>query len=374
MTTQRDPPRESAIGPRTRAPWWRRRRTAIGVVFVIIVGLLIYRFSPQLAGIHATLHRLRNGDPLWLIAGLALEGISLGGYIILFRGVFSCEGVQIGWRASYEITLAGTVATKLLAAAGAGGLALTAWALRASGLSARTIAKRLVAFDVILYAVYMASLIVVGVGLWAGVFGRQEPWTLTLLPAGLAAVAVAIALSALLLPDDVERRLTELAGSSHHAKRLLSRLATVPRALHDGMQIAVEMVRSRNPALIGALVYWGFDIAVLWIGFRAFGSPPSVAVIVMAYFVGTLANLLPLPGGVGGVEGGMIGALLAFGSSGSAAVLAVLTYRAISFWLPVLPGSVAYLQLRHRVARWRKRFEEAQPRRMPVPAAPDRLR
>jgi uncharacterized protein (TIRG00374 family) len=133
------------------------------------------------------------------------------------------------------------------------------------------------------------------------------------------------------------------------------------------MQIAVEMVRSRNPALMGALVYWAFDVAVLWIGFRAFGTPPSVAVIVMAYFVGTLANLLPLPGGVGGVEGGMIGALLAFGSSGSAAVLAVLTYRAISFWLPMLPGSIAYLQLRYRVAQWRKRFDEPKQRRMPVP-------
>jgi uncharacterized protein (TIRG00374 family) len=367
MSTRRHPRRESTVRSLTQATWWRRPRAALGVVFVVVVGVLVYRISPQLAGIHATLRRLRNGDPLWLIAGLVLESISLGGYIILFRGLFSCEGVHIGWRASYEITLAGTVATKLLAAAGAGGLALTAWALRASGLSARTIAKRLIAFDVILYAAYMAALIVVGLGLWAGAFGRPGPWTLTLLPAGLAIVVVALALSALLVPDDVERRLARLAGSSHHARRFLSRLATVPSALRDGMQIAVEMVRSRNPALMGALVYWAFDVAVLWIGFRAFGTPPSVAVIVMAYFVGTLANLLPLPGGVGGVEGGMIGALLAFGSSGSAAVLAVLTYRAISFWLPMLPGSIAYLQLRYRVAQWRKRFDEPKQRRMPVP-------
>ena len=53
--------------------------------------------------------------------------------------------------------------------------------------------------------------------------------------------------------------------------------------------------------------------------------------------VGTLANTLPLPGGIGGVEGGMIGAFLAFGVNASLAVLAVLTYGAISYWLPTLP-------------------------------------
>ena len=73
----------------------------------------------------------------------------------------------------------------------------------------------------------------------------------------------------------------------------------------------------------------------------------------MAYFVGMLGNLLPLPGGLGGVEGGMIGAFAAFGVDFNLAVLAVLSYRAISFWLPTPLGAVAYLQLRRTVARWR---------------------
>jgi uncharacterized protein (TIRG00374 family) len=73
----------------------------------------------------------------------------------------------------------------------------------------------------------------------------------------------------------------------------------------------------------------------------------------MAYFVGMLGNLLPLPGGLGGVEGGMIGAFAAFGVEFNLAVLAVLTYRGIAFWLPTVPGALAYLQLRRTVARWR---------------------
>ena len=88
--------------------------------------------------------------------------------------------------------------------------------------------------------------------------------------------------------------------------------------------------------------------------FHAFGSPPPFTVIVMAYFVGLLGNLLPLPGGLGGVEGGMIGAFAAFGVDFNLAVLAVLGYRLISFWLPTIPGAIAYFQLRNTVARWRE--------------------
>jgi uncharacterized protein (TIRG00374 family) len=77
-------------------------------------------------------------------------------------------------------------------------------------------------------------------------------------------------------------------------------------------------------------------------------------VIWMAYFIGTLGNLLPLPGGLGGVEGGMIGAFAAFGVDFNLSVLAVLSYRGISFWLPTVPGAIAYFQLRRTVTRWRE--------------------
>ncbi len=90
----------------------------------------------------------------------------------------------------------------------------------------------------------------------------------------------------------------------------------------------------------------------LWACFEAFGSSPPAGVIVVAYFVGTLANTLPLPGGVGGVEGGMIGAFVAFGVDPSAAIVAVLAYRFFAFWLPIIPGVLAFGSLRHTVARW----------------------
>ncbi len=69
----------------------------------------------------------------------------------------------------------------------------------------------------------------------------------------------------------------------------------------------------------------------------------------MGYYVGTLGNTLPLPGGIGGVEGGMIAAFLGFGVDSRLAVLAVLGYRTISYWLPTIPGAVAYWRLRRRL-------------------------
>ena len=118
------------------------------------------------------------------------------------------------------------------------------------------------------------------------------------------------------------------------------------------MRDAIAHLRSRDPALLGAVLFWACQILVLWAAFRAFGDAPPWAVLVQAFFVGMLGNLLPMPGGVGGVEGGMIASLVAFGVDGGLAVVAVLVYRAFTFWLPLIPGVIAYFQLRKTVERW----------------------
>jgi uncharacterized protein (TIRG00374 family) len=66
-----------------------------------------------------------------------------------------------------------------------------------------------------------------------------------------------------------------------------------------------------------------------------------------------VGNTLPLPGGIGGVDGGMIGAFSAFGIPVEESIVAVLAYRGFAFWLPTLPGAVAYVTLRRTVNRWR---------------------
>ena len=330
----------------------RHRRAFTAALGVAALAGFIEFVVPQLSALAPTVHRLRGADPKWLGLGVALEALSIGGYIALFRTVFSCEDARIGWKASYQITLAGVVATKLFAAAGAGGVALTVWALRASGLDARTITRRVLAFEFCLYGVYAAAVIVGGVGLRSGLFTGGAPWALTVAPAALGAIAVVALLSMRALPDDFERRMKALGGT-RRGHRVRAQLARAPWAVHDALGITFALIKQRKLGLLGAIAYWGFDIAVLWACFHAFGQPPPVAVIVIAYFVGALANALPLPGGLGGVEGGMIGAFLALGTPSSLVILAVLSYRLVSFWLPTVPGAAAYIQLRRTVGHWK---------------------
>jgi len=335
----------------------RRQAIAFGVFVLTIVGFL-YFVLPKLAGVGTTLHHIENGDGWWIAIGVALELASFAGYVVLFRAVFVGRDVHppgpIGWRESYQITMAGLAATRLFATAGAGGIALTAWALRRSGMEARLVACRMVAFIVLLYAVYAGSVLLDGIGLGTGLFPGGGSFALTIVPAIVAGILIAVVGAMALLPDDIERRLQIWASGSGRLARWVALGVTAPALAASGVRTAIELIRSRDPGLLGAVAWWGFDISVLWAMFHAFGSPPPFTVIWMAYFLGMLGNLLPLPGGLGGVEGGMIGAFAAFGVDFNLAVLAVLSYRAISFWLPTIPGAVAYFQLRRTVARWRE--------------------
>jgi uncharacterized membrane protein YbhN (UPF0104 family) len=190
-------------------------------------------------------------------------------------------------------------------------------------------------------------------GLYLGVIPGRAPFAITVVPAIFGAFVIVLFLAVSLLPGDFERLVARRAAGARPLGRLARRLAAAPATLGTGVRTAISLVRSRNPFLLGAIVWWGFDIAVLWACFHAFGASPPKGVIVMAYFVGMVGNTLPLPGGIGGVDGGMIGAFTAFGVNVEVSVVAVLAYRGFAFWLPTLPGAVAYLQLRRTVNRWR---------------------
>jgi uncharacterized protein (TIRG00374 family) len=330
-----------------------RRNMVFAVLFILAAVVGLYFLVPKLAGLNQTWGQLERGNPWWLAVAAGFEFLSVASYAVLFRTVFSRGHSRLSWRASIEIPLAGIAAIRLLAAAGAGGVAVTVWALRRAGMEPRVIACRIAATYSIQYSLYLLALVVFGLGLWAGVFAGQGPTALTLLPAILSAVALGLGAAMGLVPGDFERRLEHLSRRKGRIGRLAARFATLPATLGSGVRTALGLIRERRVGLLGAVGYWAFDIAVLGVCFRAFGTVVPVAVVVMGYFLGTLGSLLPLPGGIGGVEGGMIGAFAAFGVSPDRAVIAVLAYRAISFWLPTLPGVGGYVTLRSTVRTWR---------------------
>jgi len=130
----------------------------------------------------------------------------------------------------------------------------------------------MVCFEILTYAVCMASMAIAGFGPWLGVFSGRAPAALTLVPAVFATVVIVVVLSMLFVYQPVEALLLRRAErSSGKAARRCSRAAAWPRALHTCLVMAIAMVKRRDPSLLGALGDWGFDIAVLWASFRAFG-------------------------------------------------------------------------------------------------------
>ena len=300
---------------------------------VMVAGLVV--IAPAIADLPDVWGKLASGHLGWLTLALGLEIMSFVGHAILFRAVsVDGGGSRIGLRASTEITLAGHAATRLFASAGAGGIALTAWALKKSGMESRDVAARMTTFMVLLYAIYMGALVIGGLGLYTGVIPGGGSFAMTIVPALFGAGVIALVASAQLVKPG-ERRLQRW-------------LAPVGAGVRD----ARRLIRNGNPGLLGAFMWWAFDIAALWAAFEAFGDSPAVGILVVGYFVGMLANTLPLPGGVGSVDGGMIGAFVAFGVDPGTAIVAVLAYRFFAFWLPIAPGALSFASLRRTVARW----------------------
>jgi uncharacterized protein (TIRG00374 family) len=331
-----------------------RRALVLGIFFIVSAVAFLYVVLPNLADFEHTRERIGEGNHAWLAVAFVFTLLSFGGYVMMFRGIFVRAGSRIDWKASYEITMAGLAATRLFAAGGAGGIALTAWALRRAGMPRRQVADKTLAFLILTYAVYMVALVICGFGLYFGLLPGAGPFAITVIPAIFGLVVIALGLALSRVPPDLQRRLEGFARRGGRLARIAQRAAHAPAAFSAGMREALCHVRERDPALLGSIVYWAFNIAVLWACFHAFGDPPPLAVIIQGYFVGFLGNLLPLPGGIGGVDGGMIGAFAAFGIPLPLVVPAVLAYRVFTFWLPTIPGAIAYFQLRRTVARWRE--------------------
>jgi uncharacterized membrane protein YbhN (UPF0104 family) len=304
-------------------------------VVVVLVGGSTHAFA-------ATLRRVLDLSPVWVAFGVGFECVSIAGYIALLAFVAGRATSRIGVRESAQITLTGAAATRLLPTAGAGGAAVTVWALRRAGLGAQAAARTLVTFFVLLYAAFLTAVVVAGTTVALGLVHSHGPLALSTLPAVTAVLAIGLALGLALRSGAGRGTGRRPSGSGARAWQAAD---IVGGAVRD----ALALVRSRDVRLAGAVVYWGLDAAVLWAMLHAFGSPPAIPVIALAYLIGQVANTVPLPGTV---TSGMSGVLIAFGVSPTLALPAVLAYRTIAVWLPTPAALVAAPGLRATSARW----------------------
>jgi uncharacterized membrane protein YbhN (UPF0104 family) len=319
----------------------RLRRRAAGVAAALAVVALVAWLAPGLGEVREQLSGASAG---WLALAVVLEVLSCVSYVVMFRPVF-CR--HMSRRTSAELALSELGVGSLVPASGAGGLALGVWALRRGGMPADQIATRTVAFFVLKSAVNFIAVAVIGTVLAVGLVGPDLPLALTLLPAVAATAAIAATLAVPWLAARGAHREPDPAAARR--RRALMRAAG---ALGEGVREAGRIVRRRDVVVLsGSVGYWAFDNAVLWASYQAVGVSPALAIVLMGYLLGQLGGLLPIPGGLGGIDGGLIGALVVYGASASATVAAVLAYRVILFWVPLLIGAVAFHGLRRGLNR-----------------------
>jgi uncharacterized protein (TIRG00374 family) len=309
------------------------RKRALQVAGLLAVVALVAWLAPGLGAVRA---HLTGADPRWLALGVALEFLSCLSYILMVRPVY-CS--RMTWRTTYELGMSELGAGSIVPASGAGGLALGAWALRKGGMPGEEIARHSVAFFVLKSGANFVAVLVLGIVMFLGVGPENSVW-LTLLPAILAAAT--IGLVACVPAIAARARAAEEAGS--RARRWIDAIAT---ALDDGVREAGAILRRRDwQVIIGSLGYWAFDNAVVWACFKAFGESPPITLVLMGYLIGQLGGLLPIPGGIGGIDGGLIGTMIVYGLPAAATAAAVLAYRVILFWLPLVLGGLAFSALR----------------------------
>jgi uncharacterized membrane protein YbhN (UPF0104 family) len=250
--------------------------------------------------------------------------------------------------------MAGLAATRLFSAGGAGGILLTYWALLKAGMKRAESARRMVAFLVVLYAVYVIAVIVFGILLRVGVLPGDGPVSVTIIPAAIAAIVGLIVILIAKVPADLQRRLDRRTGDGRFAA-VMTKLAALPQTVGSGIRTAWEFAahpRRGWLAFAGSVGFWAANIMILWASFKSLGVGIPLGEIVVGFFVGMVANLAPAPAGVGAVDGGLIGVFAIFGYPLETVIAAVLIYRLMAFYLPVPPGIVAFFQLRRTVARW----------------------
>jgi uncharacterized membrane protein YbhN (UPF0104 family) len=306
----------------------KRLRNGIAslVVLVVLVGALLL----AVPGLRDVLDKIKDVAPGWIALAVLLEILSCVGYVLAFRMIF----YRVPQLLAIRVALSEMAFGAVLPVGGAGGIAVGAWVAKAKGGSLRRFMERSAVLFLITSGINAATLALAGWLVGLHVLHAPHHFLLGLVPGLVATVGIALFW---LVPSLAARFvLVEDAG------RVVRWLHTTARVVEE----AKDEVRHPSWRMLGAVGYLWFDIAMLWVSFRAFGDAPPVGALTLAFLIGYLGNVLPVPGGIGALDGGLTGALVLYGADPASAAAAVLVYHAIVLWIPTLLGTIAFLRLR----------------------------
>ena len=344
---------ESTEGP--RHPWWTvlRRIGSPAIRLMIVAAVVEFALLPQIAGARAAIHQLSGISPFWLAIALIAQLLSLLAYARLSQVSLDAPGVSYGQL--LRVDLATLAVSHVVPAGSAVGIGLGYRLLTRSGVpSDRAVSGK--ALQTVGSAVVL-NLMLGGALVAALVTHGNNPLYAPVAAVGLALIlaatigAVLIARSEGWLTRTVVRTLDRLPRvDAESGARLIASLAGTVRRLVGDRRFLTRIV-------FWAALNWLFEAFALWACVRAFGHTLGPVGLLVSYGLANVAAAIPLtPGGLGIVEGILVPTLVAFSTTKAVALLGVIAFRLISFWLPIPIGFGSYARL-----EWNLRHKQPEP-------------
>jgi len=321
---------------------------------VLLVALTVGVFGllPHLGGLAHDAAGLRQARPAFLVAAVVAQAVSLGSYAQLYRRVLAALGARIRFRLAADVIMATFFVSHLTPFGSATGTLVNASTLETEGIAATTTGEAIALSSL---TSTVALLVLFGSG-FAATAGRHVSHQYLVI-AGVALFLVAAVLAAVLAvgarPAIAGRAGGWAAGVAKHVRHSIdpakvsqtsARLASLARSALTGRDFAVSLAFAAGN--------WLFDLLALDLVFLALRYQPGFGPLAVAYGAANIASAIPLtPGGLGIIEVTLVAVTVGFGAPRPTAVLAVLGYRIVQYWLPLIPGAVAYVRLRLRPGR-----------------------
>ena len=335
--------------------WWRLvpRQIKWAISVVIIIFVFEYLLLPDFASARKSINLLGQVNIVGLIFAVILEAVALGAYAELTHTLLTPDSprrytilrVNMASLAVSHLIPGGTapgtaVSYRLFTDVGVKGSA-TAFALASQGIGSAVVLNLIFWF---------ALLISIPLNGYNPLYGF----------AGIAGVILFVLFAGTIL------LLTR--GKRQAADRLHDVAHRLPFVNPDVVSSLVQRIADRLQALLAdrallvhalewAAANWLFDAASLWVFLASFGKVLSPIDLLVAYGLANILAAIPItPGGLGIVEGVLIPSLVGFHTPKNVALLAVLSWRLVNFWLPIPAGGLAYLSLRfgHGGREWRQ--------------------
>ena len=309
---------------------------ALGVLVAVAIGVV--GLLPGLSGVRSA---IGSASPGWVLAAAGIQMVGTAGAIVFVQLVFSDEPHRLTWKMGGGMQAANAVLPT------GGGTLVSYWTLSSVGWRAESFAERTAVMIIASAAPNFLAVIVIGLGMGLGLLAGPDDWWLTFLP---AAIAFLIAVGAI------------WAARWGHRLAARTKRRWLRETLHvvaTGVSGTVEVLRRWNWRVLGTWVDLLGWIGALWAALHAVGEHLPIAVVAMAYLIGQIAQVIPVPGGIGAIDAGVTGALVLYGADASKAAAGELISHAIALVIPIVVGGIGLVLLPSAINKQRSRLKQS---------------